>query len=371
MALPGASAAVPAPPSRRLTFFGRGRTLFGILLLNLLLSVLTLGIYYFWGKVRARQFVLGEAEFEGDRFVYHATGKELLIGWLKVAAFFLLLWGIQNGVPLVWKHPFAAPALGLLGSVVLLAVYPLAIVGSRRFRLSRTSWRGIRFSFRGRARHFWRIYVPGVVLTVLTVGLYYPFFQNRVRQFLIDHSYFGTTRFHYDGRGRALFGPFLLAVVVSIAALGAAAWAVGDLVRRVWFLSLARVPGIGLVAQIWRPALLLLVALSAASTVWLWFMAWRHRYMWNHTSVATASFRSTVTAGRLLGLVSGDTLRLLPTLGVAWPWVVVRHIRFILNNLSLEGPLDLDAIQQDAQAASAVGEGLASFLGFFDFDLGL
>ncbi len=381
MALPGVPAAVPTPPSRQLSFQGKGSALFGILFLNLLLSVLTLGIYYFWGKVRARQFLLGQTEFEGDRFTYHATGRELLIGWLKVAAFFLLLWGIQNGVPLVWRHPLAEATMGMLGGLIFLVVYPLAIVGSRRFRLSRTSWRGIRFSFRGRARNFWRIYVPGTILTVLTLGLYSPFFQNRVRQFLIDHSYCGTVRFHYDGRGRDIFKRFFLAVVATIAAFAAGSFATAVVLLAP--LAEMGVPLSDVVAVdptfafMWasqRVLLILaivLIALMVTAVVWFWFMAWRHRYMWRHTTVATVSFRSTVTAGRLFGLVSGDALRLIPTLGLAWPWVVVRHLRFTLANLFLEGPLDTEAIQQDAQAASAVGEGLASFLGFFDFDLGL
>lgn len=59
-----------------------------------------------------------------------------------------------------------------------LVITPVAIVGSRRYRLSRASWRGIRFSFEGRAREFARIFIPGALLSCLTLGLYYPFFHN-------------------------------------------------------------------------------------------------------------------------------------------------------------------------------------------------
>ncbi|MBI3975943.1 MAG: DUF898 domain-containing protein [Armatimonadetes bacterium] len=356
----------PAPLARRLSFHGSGGPLFGIFIRNLFLTILTLGIYYFWGKVRARRYILGQVEFEGDRFAYHATGRELLLGWLKVAGFFAWLYVMQIVIPLVWKSPFAGALLGLGVYVVFLFVYPIAIVGSRRFRLSRTSWRGIRFSFRGRARDFVRLYVGGNVLTFLTFGLYYAHFQNNIRRFLIPHSHFGTTRFDYDGRGQDLLGLYILAAVVTGATLLGVGLVVGFAVGRVFFEGSLLSPAIltGLVLPI-------VVGLLGLSVFWLWFLGVRHRYYWGRTFVSTARFRSTVTTRRLAGLLAGDALRLIPTLGLAWPWVVVRHIRFTFANLVLEGPLDIEAIHQEAQAASAAGESLADFLGLLDIDLGL
>jgi uncharacterized membrane protein YjgN (DUF898 family) len=70
----------------------------------------------------------------------------------------------------------------------------------------------------------------------------------------------------------------------------------------------------------------------------------------------------------LLLLSLGNVLLLIVTLGFGWPWVVVRNARFALRYLTLEGPLDLAAIHQEAQAASATGEGLAGILDAgFDF----
>jgi uncharacterized membrane protein YjgN (DUF898 family) len=360
--------AAPAPSIRRLAFSGSGGPLFGIFLRNLFLSILTLGIYYFWGKVRARRYILGHVEFEGDRFGYHATGRELLLGWVKVAGFFALLYVVNFVVPLIWNSPVAAVLLGLAGYAVFLVVYPLAVVGSRRFRLSRTSWRGIRFSFRGRVRDFIRLYIGGLILSSFTLGLYYAFFQNNVRRFLITHSYFGTTRFGYDGRGEDLLGIYILAGVVIFG--GLAALGIGLGLALPLILSLAQAAGS---IPRWAPALLLIPLAVAAGLLlfWMWFLAARHRYYWGRTTVEGARFRSSVTAGKFLRLFAGDTLRLIPTLGLAWPYVVVRHIRFTFANLVLEGALDIDAIHQEAQTASAAGESLGEFFGLLDLDLGL
>jgi uncharacterized membrane protein YjgN (DUF898 family) len=168
------------------------------------------------------------------------------------------------------------------------------------------------------------IFITGYFLTGLTFGLYYPFFLTRRQAFMIGHSYFGNERFDFDGRGRELFGPFLLSVLLTL-------------------------PTFGL--------------------CWVWFLARKRRFFWEHTTFEAARFGSTVTGGALLGLWVVNVLLLVCTLGLAWPWVRVRNIDFAFRYLALDGPLDLERIRQQAQEASATGEGLAGFLDT-GFDLG-
>src|SRR5262249_4702243 len=95
----------------------------------------------------------------------------------------------------------------------------------------------------------------------------------------------------------------------------------------------------------------------------------KRRFFWNHTRFGIARFRSRVTGGAVLGLYLVNVLLLIATLGLAWPWVRVRNIRFAFRYLALEGPLELERIEQEAQVASATGEGLAGFR-VPGFDLG-
>jgi len=322
----------PSPPSqpgtsdvaagrgqlRQLSFYGSGGSLFGIHLVNTFLTIITLGIYYFWAKVRVRRYLLSESEFEGDRFAYHGTGQELLIGFLKMLVFFALpmfLLGILR-VFLVRMHGLRA-VIGFVTYIAILILIPYAIVGARRYRLSRTSWREIRFSFRGSARDFIRLFVTGGLLSTITLGLYYPFFDTKRHGFMISHSYFGNKKFDFDGKGRDLFGSFLLAIVLSIPTLG---------------------------------------------LIWFWYHAKKQRYYWQHTSFTVARFRSTVTGTRLFVLNAGNFFLLICSLGLAFPWVMVRNIRFAFRYLFLQGPLDLSGIQQEAQITTATGEALAGFL---------
>ncbi|HKW92640.1 MAG TPA: DUF898 family protein, partial [Methylomirabilota bacterium] len=329
---PGPAAELPAPPpgspgsapTRRPTFHGTGGTLFGIHVVNVLLTIATLGFYYFWAKTRVRAFLLSQTAIEGDRFAYHGIARELLLGTLKAALVFGLPIFLLNIVRDKLDVPASVQVIaGVLSGSLFFVFFPIAMVGARRYRLSRTSWRGIRFSFRGRVWELIKIFILGTFLTGITLGFYYPFFLVTRQAFMVSHSYFGSERFDFTGRGRELFGPYLVAILLTLPTLG---------------------------------------------LYWVWYVAWKRRYFWDHTVFGSARFSCSVTGGALLGLWVVNVLLLVCTLGLAWPWVRVRNILFSFRNLALVGPLDLARIQQQAQQVGSIGEGLS---GFFDsgFDL--
>jgi uncharacterized membrane protein YjgN (DUF898 family) len=316
-----------APPRRtagthHLVFSGRAGSLLGIHIVNVFLTLLTLGVYSFWAKARVRRYLFAQAELDGDRFAFHGRGLEMLVGFIKaIIVFGLPLAALQYVPHLVDAGRPVTVVTSVAAYALLTVILPVARTGARRYRLSRTSWRGIRFSFRGRTVEFVRIYVVGALLTMLTLGLYYPVFATRNQAFLIRQSHFGTARFNFDGRGAELLADFLYALLLTLPTLG---------------------------------------------FVWFWYVARQRRYFWNHTTLLTARFRATITGWHLFRLKLGNLMLILLTLGLGWPWATVRVARFWCRHLTLEGALDLAAIQQEAQPASATGEGL---LGLLEADL--
>ena len=309
---------------RRLAFYGSGESLFGIHVVNVLLTIVTLGIFRFWARVRVRRYLMSQSAFEGDRFAYHGSGWELFVGYVKasfvvgVAAFILTV------LPDLLELPDVVQVLAkILFFALVLAFVGLTMVGSRRYQLSRTSWRNIRFSFRGRAIVFLKLLLGGVVLTAVTLGLYTPVFATRRYGFMTSNSYVGTQRFDFDGRGLDLLWPFVKALLLTIPTLG---------------------------------------------LCWFWYSAYRKRYYWDHTTVGAARFRYRATGRQLLWLWAVNILLLVGTLGIAWPWVKVRNVEFAFRNLTLEGPLDTAGIAQHEDDASPTFEGLAGLLETgFDF----
>ena len=309
---------------RKLSFYGNGGTLFGIYVVNVLMTIVTLGIYRFWGRVKVRRYMMSQTSFEGDRLAYHGTGRELLNGVFKAGLIFgLPLTVLQTADELAGDRMIHA-VIRFLSSVLVFIFIPMAMVGARRYRLSRTSWRGIRFSFRGRAKDFIRIFTRGSLLSTMTLSLYYPFFQVRKQHFMVSHSYFGRRPFRFDGRGRELFGAYVVTLLLLLPTLG---------------------------------------------LYWFWFSAKKTRYFWEHTFVETARFRCSLAGRQLMTFTLTNWLMLIVTLGLAWPWVLVRKTRFVFSYLSIDGPLDVDGIVQEPQLATATGDALSSILGT-DVDFG-
>lgn len=308
-----------------LSFQGNGGTLFGIQIVNLLLIIVTLGIYYFWAKTRVRVYTWSHVDFNSDRFAYHGTGKEVLLGWLKALVVFGVPFFAFKNIPIITGAPLPVQIAGIVVSFLLIAIFvPVATVGSRRYRLSRTSLRGIRFSFRGRWFEFAKIFFACTPWLILTLGFYMPYFDMRRQIFLIEKGYYGNEKFGFDGKGKDLLGSFVLAVILALPTL---------------FISL------------------------------FWYSYKKTRYTWNHTSFGAARFQSTISFGGLIGLYLVNGLILIFTLGFGAPWAKVRTLCYYLTHLTLEDQIDLSTIVQEAQDSSAFGEEVGDFLAM-DFDLG-
>lgn len=363
-----APAKTPAPdpsPSGTLSFHGSGGSLFGIHIVNIFLTLLTLGVYFFWGKNRIRSYFFSQTEFAGDRFAYHGTGKELFIGFLKAAVIFGLISACFQAGPLLPGGLIVKVAAVLTAYALLLTFIPLAMVGSRRYRLSRSSWRGIRFSFRGKLSEFIKIFIRGTFLSGLTLGIYYPFFLTNQYAFMTNGAYFGNRKFSFDGRGKEILGFYLRAFGILMI------WSVGLGAVLPLFVVTAVKTGQPLLGS--KPAAIALVAGFVIATMAIllglktYLAARRQKYFWNHTTIDSARFSSTIEFWPLFFLTFTNTLLLIATLGFGWSWTAARKGRYHMSNLRLEGAIDLQAVQQEAQAASPTGEALE---GFLDVDVG-
>jgi uncharacterized membrane protein YjgN (DUF898 family) len=310
---------------KKLSFHGKGETLFGIHITNLFFTIITLGIYYFWANVKTRKYLWGQLEFEEDRFSYHGTPQEILRGWFKALLVFGIPYVVLRYGPHLAGASIALIGIGTLLSLVLILVFiPFATVGSRRYRLSRTAWRGIRFSFQESWKSYAPIFFKGHALSLITLSLYAPYYDAKREKFLISNSYIGNRNFDYDGNGDDLFGSHFLSLVLAGPTL---------------FFSL------------------------------IWYSVKRNRYVWNHTTFGDGRFVCTITFGGQLKIYVLNALQTIFTLGFGLPWAQVRSIRYLLDNLSLNGSPALNSIKQDTQVVNATGEELSTFLNL-DFDLG-
>jgi uncharacterized membrane protein YjgN (DUF898 family) len=307
-------------------YHGTGGSLFGLAFVNGLLTMCTLGIYSFWAKNKVREFHYSHTEMDGDRFAYHGTGGELFSGALKASGIMIvlgLLFSILTALLGGGASPAVTVAIGATFYVGIGLLICFAINNARRYRLSRSSWRGIRFSFHGDSAEFLKMMVKGTLLSIVTLGFYTPYFQNQRRAFLVNNARFGTEPFMYKADGSELMGEYIKAVLLTIPTLG---------------------------------------------LYWLWYAAFKHRYFWGNTTMRGGRFRSSVTGGELLKLHFVNALLVFFTFGVGMAWAITRTQSFWNDNMALHGTVDWASIQQRAQEAAATGEGLAES---FDVDVSI
>ena len=112
--------------SYKLEFHGKGSDFFGIIIVNWLLTLVTLGFYYPWAKANTLQYLYGETSLHGDRFAFHGTGKEMFKGFIKA----IVLFGALYAVLFLFFY-LEMPLVGaLLFYAGIIAILPLAIHGS-------------------------------------------------------------------------------------------------------------------------------------------------------------------------------------------------------------------------------------------------
>lgn len=313
---------ITASKSYKLSFQGKGSTLFGIIIVNWLLTVLTLGFYYSWAKAKQLRFIYGSTALNGDHFAFHGTGKEMFKGFVKA----ILLFGLIFGIFMVFIF-LKMPIVGILVFYgCIFSIIPLAIHGSYRYRMSRTSWRGIRFGYRGNLKELYFNFLKWIFFSIITFGIYIPWMTMNLKNYTISNIKLGNIHLKYNGAGGAYFllnlkGYFLTLITLGIYAF----WWIKDI------------------------------------------YAYYIDNLSLHQGEQQIKLRSTATAGDFFKLIVVNLLIMVFTLGFGFAWVLTRQMDFMLSHIEMEGDIDLDTITQtEENFKDATGEDISDFL---DLDL--
>ena len=343
---------------------GRSRELLAIGLVNLLLKVATLGVYHFWAKTRVRRYVWSHTAFAGEALEYSGRAKELLLGYLIAMAVLVpIIVGLN--VLQFWAEelPWLVIGAGLAVYPVFLFLTGFATFSARRYLLSRTRWRSIRFGLTGRARDHGLKVLLYSLLTAITGGLYLPFMRNRLTAHLVGNAWFGSERFRYDGADDALLRRYLAAGALMVGVL--VLWGlllVGALPFMLRYLRGPEQPDWVNFLPVAIGAVSVLLLLPGLGAAWLWYKAGELRHFVAHTHLGGVRFALELSTWRYVWLYLSNVGALVLSLGLAYPWVVVRTAHTLATHLRMQGTLDLATIEQHAASAPRTGEGLADAL---------
>lgn len=351
----GLAASAYAPRRVAFQFTGSASEYFQIWIVNVLLSIVTCGIYSAWAKVRTKQYFYRHTHLDRSSFEYTANPLSILKGRLIVGAFLVLFGASQT---------YDLTLYVILAGAFVLAT-PYLIVQSLRFNARNSMYRNIRFSFAGTVGEAYGVFAMTWLLTFVSFGLGYPYALWRLTQFYVTHHLYGDERLNWSATVPQYYKIYLvpmLAQTVLIAAMAGLAFFLlrqgGNDAAPDWgamsvFFILA---GIGFYSVLFAVA-----AYIKAHTANLLF---------NELKLGPHAFKATQRTLDLLLLYFTNALGVIVSLGLLVPWAKIRVAKYKADHVELaaSGPI-VGGANPLAQNASALGDA-ATDLGDIGFDIG-
>jgi uncharacterized membrane protein YjgN (DUF898 family) len=361
-------------PRERLVEDGRFGELFVLFIINVLLGIVTLGFYRFWGKTRIRKYIWSRTSFRGERFEYSGTGMELFIGFL----FAFLLFGPPFIGFYAWVYFDPPPQkpqsaaelqriLEIYGVAMILAILAfyfmhVATFAAYRYRLSRTQWRGIRGSVAGSAWTYGFMGFGLSMLNGLSLGWTKPWADTVLLRYRLNQTTIGSAPLSCNIEAGKLYPAFALAWVITMVATIAAIGGITAMFVSLMDLRTGRADPPTTTFVIILVLLYLLIPV-----VWLGTINFYRAALIRQTAAASKlsglAFRFDVGGWRLLWFNFSNFFLVLISLGLLLPLVILRYARLVGEFLRVEGDLDYGQVRQSQDRGPRYGEGIAEFFG--------
>ncbi|MBS7808753.1 YjgN family protein [Variovorax sp. PCZ-1] len=367
-------------------FSGLGSEYFRIWIVNLLLIMVTFGIYYPWAKVRKLKYFYNNTRIDDHALEFHATGLMLLRGYvLGIILFSIFSTAIE----------FSALS-GLIASVILAAVSPVVFRGAQRFRMANTSWRGMRMRFVLKdLSEAYKCVMPAALLFLLptvmsvfvaeqvlaknqeiklliglaiasslTFFVTFPYFFWRIKRLQHSHFAWGPLKTEYRSEVGDTYKIFAWTLVVAMLIAVAFAVIVFALIPN--SAGSIRKPGGVIAAFSLLVPLFFLFAITINILPRAYLTAKMQNLLWSRTGNRHFRFKSELATGKFIVLQFKNYFLILITLGLYWPFAVVATQRMKLEAISLKTRVALDKLTDAARAREndAAGDMAADIFGF-------
>ncbi|MCP5325300.1 MAG: DUF898 domain-containing protein [Oceanospirillaceae bacterium] len=313
------------------SFTGNGSEYFRIWIVNVLLTIVTLGIYGPWAKVRNHQYFYNNLWLDNDNFQYHASPIAILKGRLLALAV-LALW--------FFASHFFAP-LTFIMVLAYIAVLPWIVIRGIRFNALNSSYRNIRFNYNASYGEAVMAVYVWPIASMLSVGLLVPFAMRKMDSMLLNNAVFGQSKFKFECKVGEYYTLFLIfiAIVVTGGVVG------------------------GILSALVSPLLLGLSMMLAYGIGIAYFMSAHLNLRFSKTSLEQHTFSADFEPKGMIGLYLKNTLLIMLTLGLYYPAAQVNVARYKAEHIHLvaEGSLD-NFVAGEAQQQSAVADELGNAL---------
>ena len=316
-------------------FRGDGLEYFKIWIVNILLTIVTLGIYSAWATVRNHRYFYSNLYLDGNNFSYLAEPMQILKGRvIAVIAFIAYYYALTN-----------YPVYGLLATAALVFAIPYFYNQSLAFNARMSAYKNIQFRFKGSYGEAFMVLYIWPLVGVLTLGILIPLSMLKMHQYVVRNSAYGTCNFSYEAKHFDYAKIFLVLLGAGLTIGGLS-----------WFITLmfsdAAILGIVLFSVFYFAA-------------FIYFMVQMSNLYFRSSSLGEHQFDANLDMSGMAKVVLINALLIVLTLGLYLPAAKVRMTKYIAENvaLNISGSLD-HFIAAEQESVSALGEQMGQV---FDF----
>ncbi|MES2943955.1 MAG: YjgN family protein [Pseudomonadota bacterium] len=371
----------PRPYRLHIKFTGSGSEYFRIWIVNMLLMMVTLGIYYPWAKVRRLRYFHGNTVIDGEPLGFHADPKKMLKGYFLVGLMFSLYSAAGK---------FSAVA-GLVAFLIVMAIWPALLKSSMQFRLANTSWRGMRFRFKGTVGGAYQavmpLFVPSVVIlaafaavadpdkpprwylyTIVAVFaltvVVMPWLLWNLKKYQHNHYALASLQTTFKASLASFYGVFFKTLGVMLLPLVLAAVVIGGLFFLGKFGGMSNVAKGSLIVFIMGFGFVALLA-SVFVLAKPYMTSRLQNLLWTRTGNTELRFKSDLRFKSLLWLSIKNWLLVVLTLGLYWPFAAVATARMRLEAVTVKMRQDPELLisQIKASEGEAAGDAAGDLFG--------
>ena len=298
------------------------------------------------------QYFYRNTRVAGAGFDYHGNPAAILKG--RLVAFAVLV--VYNAAG---KFD---PLLALIVAIPVVILLPWLLRQSLRFRLHYSSWRGLRFAFRGNLAGAYRVFLLWPILTAVSLLALGPMWHQRLKRYQHDNSAFGSAPFRFSASVGSFYGPYVRALLLlaALALIGGVAF----------WVAVAGGEGSGHAAAMIIPIAIVVAAFLAFSLlIGPYLIARIQNLVWNSTTLGPHRFQSRLRVRALAWIMFTNLLLIVVTLGLFMPFAAVRLARYRVSSMTLLPGTSLDQfVAGEKSSVAALGEELGEFL---DIDIAL
>ncbi len=333
-------AAEVEPRQRAFFFSGQGAEYFRIWIVNIVLTIMTLGIYSAWAKVRNKQYFYANTQLDGASFSYQAVPLQILKGRLIAFAFFVFY--------IVTTSLF--PATGVIFGLLFIVLFPWLVVKSLTFNAFYSEYRNVRFGFDGQYSEAFKVYILWPILGLVTFSLLMPYAIYKQQCFLVRNMRYGDTAFEFEPQASAYY-KIALAMVGIVLMTSFGVFLLVTLLNR---------EAVGI--------LTMLLSVMMYLTLFVFFTVKTTNLRFNHATLSSHAFSANYTTASYMWLVLSNTVAIVLTLGLFIPWAKVRVAAYKAIHTKMLVAGDLNQFSNDvSQRVGPLGEGVSDV---FDMDVG-